>query len=202
MAQPERVRIGIDVGGTFTDVVSISEDGSRYAVLKIPSTPSDPSVAVLDGLRGIVEREGDPQVTFLGHGTTAGTNAFLTKRGARTALLTTAGFEDVLEFRRMDRTGILDPYDLQLRFPAPLVPRRRRLGVDERVHLGGRVLRPLTEQEIERVVAELRALDVEAVAIALLWAFENPDHERRLRDAVANALPAVFVTCSHETTRR
>jgi N-methylhydantoinase A len=194
----ERVRIGIDVGGTFTDVVSISEDGSRYAVLKLPSTPRDPSVAVLAGLEGIVEREHDPHVAFLGHGTTAGTNAFLTKNGAKTALLTTAGFEDVLEFRRMDRSGILDPYDLQLKFPAPLVPRRRRIGVQERVHLGGRVLRPLTDEEIERVVGELRALDVEAVAISLLWAFENPAHERRLRDAVERELPDTFVSCSHE----
>ncbi len=108
------VRIGVDVGGTFTDIVSIAEDGARYTVLKIPSTPSDPSVAVLSAIERMLESEGEPEVAFLGHGTTAGTNAFLTKRGARTALVTTAGFEDVLEFRRMDRTGVLDPYDLQL----------------------------------------------------------------------------------------
>lgn len=193
-----RVRLGVDVGGTFTDIVSIGEDGARYAVLKLPSTPDDPSLAVLAAITAMLAQEGAPPVSFLGHGTTAGTNAFLTKRGARTALLTTAGFEDVLEFRRMDRTGILDPYDLQLRFPPPLVPRRRRLGVDERVGLGGQVVTPLTEAEIERAVAALRALEVDAVAIALLWAFERPDHEARLKAAVEAALPDVFVTCSHE----
>ena len=192
------VRIGVDVGGTFTDVVAIAEDGARYSVLKVPSTPSDPSVAVLGGIERLLEQEGEPPVAFLGHGTTAGTNAFLTKRGARTALVTTAGFEDVLEFRRMDRTGILDPYDLQLRFPAPLVPRRLRLGVRERVGLGGEVVVPLADEEIARVAARLAELEVDAVAIALLWAFEMPEHEQRLRAAVEAALPHAFVTCSHE----
>ncbi len=195
---PPRVRLGVDVGGTFTDIVSISESGDRYSVLKIPSTPSDPSVAVLSAIERILESEGEPEVAFLGHGTTAGTNAFLTKRGARTALVTTAGFEDVLEFRRMDRTGVLDPYDLQLRFPPPLVPRRLRLGVHERVGLGGVVIEPLRDEEIARVAGELAALGVDAVAIALLWAFEMPEHELRLRAAIEAALPGAFVTCSHE----
>src|SRR5690606_23815062 len=109
------------------------------------------------------EQLGRPPVDFLGHGTTAATNAFLTKRGARTALLTTTGFTDVLEFRRMDRTGILDPYDLQLAFPAPIVPGRRRFGVRERVGVGGEVITPLTEEEIARVVGLVRDSGAEAV---------------------------------------
>jgi N-methylhydantoinase A len=193
-----RVRLGVDVGGTFTDIVSIDEDGTDYAVLKIPSTPDDPSIAVLSAVSQMIELDRHPAVTFLGHGTTAGTNAFLTKRGAVTALLTTAGFEDVLEFRRTDRTGILDPYDLQLRFPPPLVPRRRRIGVNERIGLGGVVVTPLTDEEVERAVATVAALGVDAVAIALLWAFENPAHEQLLKAGIEQALPDVFVTCSHE----
>jgi N-methylhydantoinase A len=190
-------RIGIDVGGTFTDVVAISPDG-EVAVLKVPSTPANPSVAVLSGLRQIVTQLDDAVVEFLGHGTTVGTNAFINKRGAVTALVTTAGFTDVLEFRRMDRTGILDPYDLQLRFPEPLVPARRRIGVHERVGVGGEVIEPLTRAEIDRVVRELAACAAESVAISLLWSFENPTHEQALKQAIENALPHLFVTCSHE----
>jgi N-methylhydantoinase A len=189
------MRIGVDVGGTFTDIVAIDDDGRR-SVLKLATTPADQSVGVMEGL----DRIRDPRaaVAFLGHGTTAGTNAFLTRRGARTALVTTAGFEDVLEFRRMDRSGVMDPYDLQIDFPAPLVPGRLRLGVDERVAPGGIVERELTDAETARVVAQLRALAPEAVAICLLWSFAHPEHERRLASAIAEALPEMYLSVSHE----
>jgi N-methylhydantoinase A len=193
-----RIRIGIDVGGTFTDVVGIGARDAGWQVIKVPSTPTTPDVAVLRALEAILEAEGDVDVEFLGHGTTAATNAFLTKRGAVTALLATAGFEDILEFRRMDRTGILDPYDLQLNFPTPIVPRRRRIGVAERIGRGGEVVQALTDQEIARVIRCLADANAEAVAISLLWSFENPAHEIRLRDAIRGALPGIFVTCSHE----
>ena len=193
-----RIRIGIDVGGTFTDVVGIGAQDAGWKVIKVPSTPATPNIAVLRGLESILEAEGDVDVEFLGHGTTAGTNAFLTKRGAVTALLTTAGFEDVLEFRRMDRTGILDPYDLQLDFPPPIVPRRRRIGVAERIGRAGEVVQPLSDQETSRVIGCLADSGAEAVAISLLWSFENPEHEIRLREAIHRELPGVFVTCSHE----
>lgn len=193
-----RVRIGIDVGGTFTDLVAIGEAGGDLEVLKVPSTPKDPSVAVLSGLEQLLKKIGDAEVVFLGHGTTAGTNAFLTKRGALTALLTTKGFEDVLEFRRMDRTGILDPYDLQLTFPKPLVAARRRIGVAERIGRGGVVVTQLSDDEIRRVVARVHDTGAEAVAISLLWAFDNPEHEIALKAALLDALPGLFVSCSHE----
>lgn len=192
------MRIGIDVGGTFTDIVAIDQSGANWTVRKVPSTPDDPSRAVIQALDTILQTVDPAEIVFLGHGTTAGTNAFLTKRGATTALLTTIGFEDVLEFRRMDRGGILDPYDLQLKFPVPLVPGRRRFGVHERLGVGGEVITPLTEDEIDRVVELVRACGADAVAIATLWSFENPNHERMLRDAIEAALPRVFVTCSHE----
>jgi N-methylhydantoinase A len=191
------MRIGVDVGGTFTDIVAIHGSG-RWTVLKLPTTPADQSVGVMEGLDRLLAGTQDGEVEFLGHGTTAGTNAFVTRRGARTALVATAGFEDVLEFRRMDRSGVMDPYDLQIDFPQPLVPGRLRFGVDERIAPGGVVERALTDAEIERVVAELRAGDPEAVAIALLWSFENPEHERRLADAVGAALPDVYLSISHE----
>jgi N-methylhydantoinase A len=191
------VRIGVDVGGTFTDIVAIDRSG-RSTVLKLPTTAADQSVGVMEGLDRLLGGHGTETVEFLGHGTTVATNAFLTRRGARTVLLATAGFEDVLEFRRMDRSGVMDPYDLQADLPQPLVPGRRRFGVDERIVPGGEVERALTEGELRRVVTEVVASRPEAVAIALLWSFENPAHERRLADAIAAALPDVYLSVSHE----
>ena len=192
------IRIGIDVGGTFTDIVGFGESEADWTVIKVPSTPQTPNIGVMNAIEALLEKEGDVSVEFLGHGTTAATNAFLTKRGAPTALLATAGFEDVLEFRRMDRTGVLDPYDLQLDFPEPLVPARRRIGVRERIGREGEVVLHLTDEEIARVVEEVGTSGATAVAIALLWSFENPIHEQRLRDAIVLALPELFVTCSYE----
>jgi N-methylhydantoinase A len=193
-----RIRIGIDVGGTFTDIVGMPEDGSPWTVRKVPSTPENPSIAVLRAIDLLLEEEGSCEVTFLGHGTTAGTNAFLTKRGAPTLLLTTRGFEDVLEFRRMDRTGVLDPYDLQLQFPTPLVPKYRRIGVLERIGRDGEVVTALSPEEIDRVVDVIRHSDAEAVAISLLWSFANPDHEITLKKAIEAEFPELFVSCSND----
>jgi N-methylhydantoinase A len=193
-----RIRLGVDVGGTFTDVVAIEEGQEGWSVLKVPSTPDSPDLAVLTAVEEMIKQRRTTDVSFFGHGTTAGTNAFLTKRGASTALVTTAGFEDVLEFRRMDRSGVLDPYDLQLKFPAPLVPRRRRFGLRERIGRGGEVVTPLSADEVDRVVGLLADCGAQAVAISLLWSFENPTHESMLREAVEKALPDVFVSCSHE----
>jgi N-methylhydantoinase A len=197
-APTSAIRLGIDVGGTFTDIVGIGNAETGWRVRKVPSTPSTPNVAVLNAVDALLDGEGDVSVDFLGHGTTAGTNAFLTKNGADTILLTTKGFEDVLEFRRMDRTGTLDPYDLQLAFPEPIVPRHRRWGVAERVGCGGEVIEPLTDAEVARIVDAVIVDGSDAVAIALLWSFDNPDHERRLRDALITRKPGLFVTCSHE----
>ena len=147
----QAIRIGVDVGGTFTDIVAIDPAGQR-TVLKLPTTTEDPSAGVMEGIDRLMSSHAAQSVAFLGHGTTAATNAFLTRRGARTALVTTAGFEDVLEFRRMDRSGVLDPYDLQVDPPAPLVPGRLRLGVDERVTPEGDVERELTDAEVQRIV--------------------------------------------------
>src|SRR3978361_72324 len=172
------IRLGVDVGGTFTDIVGIGNAETGWRVRKVPSTPLAPNVAVLNAVDALMDGEGDVSVDFLGAGTTAGTNAFLTKSGADTMLLTTKGFEDVLEFRRMDRTGLLDPYDLQLTFPQPLVPQHRRTGCAGRIRRRGEVVEPLTDTEVARVVDAVLADGSDAVAIALLWSFVNPEHER------------------------
>ena len=193
---PQAMRVGVDVGGTFTDIVAIDGHGG-WTVLKLPTTTEDQSVGVMEGLDRLLSDGAKDTVGFLGHGTTAATNAFLTRRGARTALVTTAGFEDVLEFRRMDRSGTMDPYDLQLDFPQPLVPGRFRFGVQERIGPDGEVERALTAAEVERVVAGLRAADPEAVAVALLWSFQNVEHEQTLAQAITEALPGVYLSVSH-----
>ncbi len=166
----------------------------------MPTTPTDPSEGTLQGIVALLAGERIPheRVRFLGHGTTTATNAFLTKRGARTVLVTTKGFRDVLEFRRMDRSGILDPYDLFFALPPALVPRHRRLEVAERVAATGEVILPLTDAEIERVVQEVAAHKPEAIAVSLLFSFFDPNHERRLGEALRARFPDAFISLSHE----
>jgi N-methylhydantoinase A len=193
-------RIGIDVGGTFTDLVLINEMTGEVVVDKVPTTPADPSEGTLQGTVALLAAEHIPhkQVRFFGHGTTTATNAFLTKRGARTVLVTTKGFRDVLEFRRMDRSGILDPYDLFFALPPALVPRHRRLEVAERVGATGEVIMPLSDAEIERVVEEVASHQPEAIAVSLLFSFFHPNHEQRLGEALRARFPNVFTSLSHE----
>ena len=168
--------MGIDTGGTFTDVVAW-RDGRRLA-FKLPSTPHDPAAAVLEALA----RAGSGRGTRVRHGSTVATNALLERKGARVTLVTTAGFEDVLEIGRQDRPEL---YALQPRRQPPLVPRERRLGVRERLAAGGRVLTPLTSAELARIVRRVRATRPEAIAVGLLHAWSNPAHERRLARALA-----------------
>src|SRR3990172_4556141 len=139
-------RIGVDVGGTFTDVALYDEAGGTVAVHKVPSVPQDPSQGILAGIAAILEARGVPPaaVTYLAHGTTVATNALLERRGARTALLTTRGFRDLLEIARQRRP---DLYRLHVPKPVPLVPRRLRLEVNERLLPDGTPLRPLGADE-------------------------------------------------------
>ena len=163
--------IGVDTGGTFTDVVAW-RDGERVA-FKLPSTPRDPAQAVLMGL----SRAGAGRGTRVRHGSTVATNALLERKGARVTLVTTAGFEDVLEIGRQERPDI---YALQPARIPPLVPRERRIGAHERLAAGGEVLTPLTAGEIASVVRRVRATRPAAIAVGLLHAWSAPAHERRL----------------------
>ncbi len=176
-ARPVRaaVAIGIDTGGTFTDVVVW--DGRRRTAFKLPSTPREPARAVLAGLA----RAGAGPRTRVRHGSTVATNALLERKGARVVFLTTAGFEDVLEIARQDRP---DLYALAPRRPAPLVPRARRLGVRERLAAGGATLVALGDAEARRAAGRAKAARPEAVAIGLLHGYSNPAHERRLARAL------------------
>jgi N-methylhydantoinase A len=193
-------RIGVDVGGTFTDVAAFDEQTGRRWVRKVPTTPADRSVAVLRGIEIALEALGcgPGDVSRLAHGTTVGTNALLEHTGARTALVTTEGFRDVLEFRRMNKIGILDPYDFNIRLPDPLVPRRRRFGVCGRIGPEGEEVAGLDLEGLRRVCDLLAADDVEAVAVSFLFSFRNPDHERLAGAEIRRLLPDIYVTLSSD----
>jgi N-methylhydantoinase A len=174
------VRIGVDVGGTFTDLVALDPSGATSSC-KVPTTPAAPAVGVLDGIAAI-ERLSGPWVS-LAHGTTLVTNAIVERRGAPVGLVTTRGFRDVLEIARQNRSHL---YRLDLPAkPEPLVPRHLRLEVTERIGADGSVRVPLALDEVAPIVAELTARGVESVAICLLHAYANPAHEQALRLALA-----------------
>jgi N-methylhydantoinase A len=191
------IRLGVDIGGTFTDVAL--EIGERRFTGKILTTPHAPEEGVLAALRSVTAEAGvEPgEVGVIIHGTTLATNALIERKGARTALLTTEGFRDVVEIRHENR---FEQYDVNIDLPPPLVPRRLRLPIRERIDAQGEVLLPLDEASVARAIEALAAEQVEAVAVGLLHSFTNPDHERRVGDAIARRLPQVAVTLSCEVS--
>jgi N-methylhydantoinase A len=193
-------RIGIDVGGTFTDLVAIDEAGATM-LAKVPSTPQDPSLGVLDGLALLAGRLRLERGALLAaterivHGTTVATNALLERKGARTGLLTTQGHRDVIEMRE----GLKDDrYNLRMPPPEQLVPRHLRLGVRERTRADGRIETPLDLASLEEAIAVLRHEGVEAVAVCYLHAWRDSAHEEATREALHRALPGAYVSLSSE----
>jgi N-methylhydantoinase A len=188
-----RVRVGVDTGGTFTDFVFAR--GKSVEVFKLASTPDDPSRAITEGLRRVARETGArlSEIEIV-HGTTVGTNALLTRAGARVALVTTAGFEDVIEIGRQARPRL---YELDAVKPLPVVPRALRFGVRERVVASGEVLERLEDEEIDELIKRLRRAAPESVAVCLLFSFVKPEHEKRIARAVADAL-RVPLSVSHE----
>ena len=188
--------LGIDVGGTFTDFVAVDED-RRVSIFKSLTTPADPSVGVIEGATRFAAQRHAPlaDTSRIIHGTTVVANSLIERRGARTALVSTGGFADVLEIGREAR---YDLYDLLLERPEPLVPAPLRLEVDERVLADGTVARPLGEREAAALARRLRELRVESVAICLLHAYVNPVHERLLGETMRRDAPEIDVTLSSE----
>jgi N-methylhydantoinase A len=191
-----RYRLGIDIGGTFTDL-ALAGDGGPAAVVKVPSTPDDYARGVVDGVRRLLALTGraPEDVAEVVHGTTVATNTLLQGRGARTGLLTTRGFRDVLEIRRM---RVPRMYDLTWEKPPPLVARALRLEVDERLDHTGAVLRPLDEDGAAAAIRRLLDAGVEAIAVCLLHAYANPAHEARLGALLRDLAPGVYCSLSHE----
>jgi N-methylhydantoinase A len=188
--------VGVDVGGTFTDFSARHVATGRTVVHKRPSTPDDPSRAILQGFGELREIAGFAagDVERFAHGTTVATNALLQRRGGELAVVTTRGFRDMLEIGRQIRPRI---YDLQEDTPPPLAPRHRRIEVNERIGADGAVVTELSEDEIDRLVEEVAALDgVDCCAVCLLFSFLNPDHERRIGAALRRRCPDMFVSLS------
>jgi N-methylhydantoinase A len=190
-------RIGVDIGGTFTDLVWVDETTGAVRVGKLLTTPKDPSQAVEEGVVTLLHEAGAgaAAVRALIHGTTLATNALIERKGARVGLLATAGFRDAVE---IGREGRYDMYDLFIDPPVPLVPRQLRVEVTERVLADGSVLRPLDPVQARAAIAELGTLGVEAIAICLLHAYRNPANERALAALCAEILPGVPVSCSSD----
>jgi N-methylhydantoinase A len=193
-------RLGIDVGGTFTDLVLYDEAAGTLAVEKVPSVPADPAEGIVRGIARLLAAAAvaPGAVGYVAHGTTVATNALLERRGARTALVTTRGFRDLLEIARQKRPSL---YDLHARKPAPLVPRHLRFEVAERVMADGRVRTPLDEAEVDRVLEAIAAAPgepVQALAICFLYSFLAPGHEQRVLARARARCPGLAIVASHE----
>ena len=193
----EPFRVGIDIGGTFTDLVLLDSRTGRLFNEKVLTTPNDPSKGALEGLEKILDGNGvEPhRVRHLIHGTTLVANAIIERRGARVALVTTAGFRDILEIGTEWR---YDTYDLFMEMPRPLVPRHRRFEVPERIGPTGEVLHALDEDAVVSAAHRIASAGVDAVAISLLHGYRNPVHERRVRDIIRREAPDLVVCISSE----
>ena len=195
------MRIGIDVGGTFTDFVLLDDATGRASTHKCLTTPGDPSDAIEQGLRALAVQVPDSigKLVEVIHGTTLVINAIIERKGAKTGLIATRGFRDVLELGREIRYAA---YDAFAQMPEPLVPRERRLEVNERLRADGSVLEALDEAQARVTVRELKALGVDSVAVCLLNSFENPAHELALKRILAEEFPAASVSISYEVLPR
>ena len=191
------VRIGVDVGGTFTDIVCFDEQRENFRLLKVPSTPNEPSAAVIEGTRRVLSEFDVPAeaVQFFIHGTTVATNTILERKGAEVALLVTAGFRDVPYIMRQDRPRL---YDFFQQRPQPLVPRERRFEVPERMLFTGQVSLPLQEEPTRQILRRLKGLGIRDIAVCLLHSYVNPSHEQMLRDWIRQEIPEARVSLSSE----
>jgi N-methylhydantoinase A len=190
-------RLGVDIGGTFTDV-ALDSGGRRYTA-KVLTTPAAPERGVIAAITAVLAEPRVPAsaLSIIIHGTTLATNALIERKGAKTALITTHGFRDTIEIRHENR---FEQYDVGIDLPPPLVPRRLRLTVNERIDAGGRVLTPLDEADVGRAMDAIERHGVEAVAVGLLHSFTEPRHERRIGAMLAKRLPRVAVTLSCEVS--
>ena len=191
-------RIGVDIGGTFTDGTLVDSATGEVTTSKVLSTPSQPAqgfISAVEKLLKINDSVTPGAVEHVVHATTVATNAIIEGKTAKTAFVTTEGFRDMLEIARQIRPSL---YDLQFEKPAPLVPRQLCFEVPERLDAKGEVVTPLDEQALKNVVDQIAAADVEAVAVCLLHSYRNPDHEQRVRDAIIAKLPHVIISISSD----
>jgi len=190
-------RLAVDTGGTFTDLCVIDELSGKLVVTKVPSTPSNPALAVITGIQKLItEKEiSADKVKFILHGTTVATNALLEHKGAQTALITTEGFGDVLQIGRQNRPEL---YNFWARRPIPIVPRRLCYEVPERLLYTGEVFRPLDESKTESIVHEIKNRGIKSIAVSLIHSYANDIHEQRIKSIISKIHPDAYVTLSSE----
>jgi len=192
-----QIRLGVDIGGTFTDVVL--EAGGRLTTVKVLTTPKAPEDAILDGIGKVCTEAGvaPAEVSLIIHGTTLATNALIERRGARTALVTTKGFRDVIEMRTESR---FEQYDLNLRLPEPLIARNHRHVLDERIGAQGQVLKPLDRTEVEGLAGRLGRGGYQSIAVGLMHSYANDAHERLVHEVLSERLPGVDISLSSQVS--
>lgn len=190
-------KIGVDVGGTFTDVCMFNQSTKEVMVYKLPSTPLDPSEAIGDGISQILSYNNvlPEEMEYLAHGTTVATNATLERKGSKTGIIVTKGFRDLIELARQTRASL---YDVQVEKPVPIVYRKLRKEVDERIEYNGKILKPIDRSEVEKVVDELRADGVVSYAVCLLHSYANPIHEKIIKEIILERQPEAYVSISSE----
>jgi N-methylhydantoinase A len=192
------VRIGVDAGGTFTDVCAFDEERGTVEIVKVSSTPADPGAALLAGVDEVLHTRGDAgasSVSYFAHGTTVATNTLLTNCGAPTGLITTEGFRDLLEPGRQRRPKL---YDLTARKPAPFVSRDLRMEVPERLRHTGEVERAVDLDSVCAVARKLRDRGVSSVAICFLYSYLSPKHEQQAAQVLAEEFPEALVSLSSD----
>lgn len=201
MTVTSKIRLGVDVGGTNTDICAINEETGELMVFKLPSSLQDQSISVMDGIKAISEEQGFPLATvdrFI-HGTTVATNAILEARGAKTALITTAGFKDLLEIGRQKRP---DLYDIQADKKRVLISRDLRMDLQERISFRGEVCEELNSDEARAVLEKMRDEKIGALAVMFLNSFVNPKHEQLIKEIVEEIMPEVFLSISSEVSNQ
>ena len=192
-----RIRLSVDIGGTFTDVVLAN--GDEVISTKVLTTYKAPENAIIEGMSYVCKKSGlDPSdISQIIHGTTLATNALIERRGAKTALITTKGFRDVIEMRTESR---FEQYDLNLTLPDPLLPRNFRYIIEERMQADGQVLIPLNHQKLDLLIDEIKAAGFESIAVGLLHSYANDTHERMIAKALAQRIPEAMVSISSQVS--
>lgn len=189
--------IGVDVGGTFTDVTIVNTKNGEVENHKLPSTPNDPSIAIMDGIDEIINtKNGDHElVSYLAHGTTVATNALIERNGERTALIVTKGFKDLIEIARQTRPSL---YNLFKEKPNPIISGELRYEVEERLYADGSIRTPLNKEQLKDIIEDLKRKGINSIAICFLFSFNNYIHEKEAVEEIKRLYPSAYVTASHE----
>ncbi|MFW5928527.1 MAG: hydantoinase/oxoprolinase N-terminal domain-containing protein, partial [Thermoplasmatota archaeon] len=190
------IRVGVDVGGTFTDTVFLNEKTGELSISKSSSTPENYSKGVLNSIKKITDDLSNIQ--FFSHGTTVGVNALIEDNLCDMGLITTEGFRDVLEIGRGNRSNMYDPC---YKKPESMIPRRARLEVPERISGSGEIIKPLDEKEVRESIKKLNDMDVDGVVVALINSYANPEHEERIGEIINEEYPDLFVSLSSDISR-